>query len=246
MLIKPCHCFVLGDKMPKSCEVVIKKEELVKVLNAPETEFEKYVSPLLNQINNWAHGTRSEVVGQMSELIKEFMERYPKDRWTFDNWREFYLSTEVIPGGTGEKAIETAVKRIKEKLSEVRRVLGDIDEGTIRTWVEDLVLSKTFWGLMVQKPILSKLAEIFAGDPLNYRLSTPEEESKGIDGFVIIKGEEFPVSIKRVTYKQEKHLKENIEAPIVYYEKTKNCLRIDYSEFARFVSKEGSFRDPDG
>ncbi len=231
--------------MSESYEVVIKKEELVKVLDVPKTEFEKYVSPLLNQINNWAHGTRPEVVGQMSELIKEFMERYPKDQWTFDNWRDFYLSTEVIPGSTGEKAIETAVKRIKEKLSEVRRVLDDIDEGTIRTWVEDLVLNKTFWGLMVQRPILSKLAEIFAGDSLNYRLSTPEEESKGIDGFVIINGEELPVSIKGVTYEQEKHLKENIDAPIVYYEKTKNGLRIDYSEFARFVSKEGNFKDLD-
>ena len=231
--------------MPGSYEVVIKKEELVKVLNVPKTEFEKYVSPLLNQINNWAHGTRPEVVGQMSELIKEFMGRYPKDQWTFDNWRDFYLSTEVIPGSTGEKAIETAVKRIKEKLSEVRRVLDDIDEETIRIWVEDLVLNKTFWGLMVQRPILSKLAEIFAGDPLNYRLSAPEEESKGIDGFIIINGEEFPVSIKGVTYRQEKHLKENIGAPIVYYEKTKSGLRIDYSEFARFVSKEGNFRDLD-
>lgn len=225
--------------MSGSHEVVIKREELMKVLNVPETEFEKYVSPLLNQINNWARGTRPEVVGQMSELIKKFMERYPKNQRTFDNWRDFYLSTEVIPGSTGEKAIETAVKRIKEKLSEVRRVLDDIDEETIRTWVEDLVLNKTFWGLMVQRPILSKLAEIFARDPLNYRLSTPEEESKGIDGFIIINGEEFPVSIKGVTYKQEKHMKEKIEAPIVYYEKTKNGLRIDYSEFARLV--ESSF-----
>lgn len=224
--------------VPKTYEVVIKREELIKVLDVPETKFEKYVSPLINLANNFAQATRPRTVGQMSELIKEFQKEYPKNKWTFDNWENFYLSKEVIPGVTGKEAINRAVKRIEEKIEEMRKVLESIDEVTVREWVEDLILKKTFWGLMVQRPILSKLAELFAGTPLSYRLSTPEEESKGIDGFIIINGEEFPVSIKGVTYKQEKHLKENIEAPIVYYKKTKNGLRIDYSEFARFVIKK--------
>ena len=221
--------------MSKAYEVVIKRDELMKVLDVPETEFEKYVSPLINLANNFAQATRPRAVGQMSELIKEFQKEYPKNKWTFDNWEDFYLSKEVIPGVTGEEAIDRAVKRIEKKIEEMRRVLESIDEVTIREWVEDLILKKTFWGLMVQRPILSKLAELFAGNPLSYRLSTPDEESKGIDGFIIINGKEFPVSIKGVTYKQEKHLKEKIEAPIVYYEKTKTGLKIDYSEFARLV-----------
>ncbi len=207
----------------------------MSVLNVPETEFEKYVSPLINLANSFAQATRPHAVGQMSELIKEFQKEYPKNKWTFDNWENFYLSKEVIPGVTGEEAIDRAVKRIEKKIEEMRKVLESIDEVTIREWVEDLILKKTFWGLMIQRPILSKLAELFTGDSLSYRLSTPEEESKGIDGFIIINGEEFPVSIKGVTYKQEKHLKEKIEVPIVYYEKTKTGLKIDYSEFARFV-----------
>jgi len=217
--------------------VVIKKEELMNVLDVPETEFEKYVSPLINLANNFAQATRPKAVGQMSELIKKFQEEYPKSQWTFENWKKFYLSKKVTPDATGAEAIDRAVKRIEKKIEEMRKVLESIDEVTIREWVEDLILKKTFWGLMVQEPILRKLAELFAGDSLSYRLSTPTEESKGIDGFIIVNGEEFPVSIKGTTYKQEKHLKEDIKAPIVYYEKTKSGLKVDYSEFAKFVKE---------
>ncbi len=224
--------------MTEKYEFIIRREDLMRLLNVPETEFEKYVSPLINLANNFAQATRPNRVGQMSELIKEFQKKYPKHEWTFENWENFYLSKEVIPGVTGEEAIDRAVKRIEKKIEEIRKVLESIDEVTIREWVEDLILKKTFWGLMVQRPILSKLAELFAGNPISYRLSRPDEESKGIDGFILINGEEFPVSIKGVTYKQEKHLKEKIEAPIVYYEKTKTGLRVDYSEFARFLSEK--------
>ncbi len=217
--------------------VIISKDELKRILDIPPSEFEKYVSPLLNLANTFAHGTRPEVVGQMSELFKEFKKKYPKDRWKFESWKEFYLSAEVLPGITGEEAIENAVDRIEQKVETFRETLNNLDRDTIRRWVEDLVITKTFWGMMVQEPILSKLAEIFAGDSESYRLSTPDEESKGIDGFILIKGVEYPVSIKPVTYLQEKHLMENINAPIVYYQKTKNGLKVDYSEFERFIRK---------
>lgn len=220
----------------KEYEFVIKREELIRILDVPEVEFEKYVSPLINLANNFAQATRPRAVGQMSELIKEFQRAYPEEEWTFDNWKNFYLSKEVVPGVTGKDAIDMAVKRIEQKIEEMRRALDGVDEVAIREWVEDLVLAKTFWGLMIQRPILSKLAELFSGDSANYRLSTPEEEAKGIDGFIMIRGEEFPVSIKGVSYKQERHLGERIDAPIVYYKKTKSGLRVDYSEFAEWIA----------
>ena len=53
----------------------------------------------------------------------------------------------------------------------------------------------------------------------DFRVATPEEESKGIDGFV---NGEF-VSVKPVTYKQTiNSKKENINVPIIYYKKGKN------------------------
>jgi len=60
----------------------------------------------------------------------------------------------------------------------------------------------------------------------NYRLANPDEESKGIDGFI----GDIPVSIKPETYKIKKSLNESIKVKMVYYEKIKNGIEVDYSE----------------
>jgi len=55
-----------------------------------------------------------------------------------------------------------------------------------------LVLVKTFIGLKFQEAILKKVASIMGK---TYRLTKPEEEAKGIDGFI----GDIPVSIKPST-----------------------------------------------
>ena len=87
-----------------------------------------------------------------------------------------------------------------------------IDRDLVRSWVEDLVLGKTFTGLKFQAAILGRLAEIKG---CSYRLTEPDEESQGIDGFV---GEEA-YSIKPKTYNTLPNLQESIEAKIIFYEK---------------------------
>ena len=57
-----------------------------------------------------------------------------------------------------------------------------------------------------------------------YRTATPKEESKGIDGYI---GSES-ISIKPLTYKTKSMLNEKIEAKIVYYEKVKGGILIEY------------------
>ena len=59
-------------------------------------------------------------------------------------------------------------------------VINQIDESMIRQWVRDLVIVMTFIGLRFQEGVLKKIAEKFN---TKYRLSTPEEESKGVDGY---------------------------------------------------------------
>lgn len=57
-----------------------------------------------------------------------------------------------------------------------------------------------------------------------YRLSTPQEESQGIDGFI----GETPVSIKPITYKTKNMLAEQIGATMIYYEKVKDGIKVYY------------------
>lgn len=61
-----------------------------------------------------------------------------------------------------------------------------------------------------------------------YRLALPEEESKGIDGFI----GQLPISIKPDTYKSKKNLREIIDVKVVYYKKVKDGIKIDLKEIA--------------
>lgn len=190
----------------------------LKELTGEARKFPKYVSPIINLANRFSQGTRPNVVGQLSELIKECPDR------SYEGWRNWYLKKKP-------HAVDQATKRISRMLDRFRIALPIIDEEMIRVWVEDLVLVKTFAGLRFQEPIFKKLASIMRGD---YRLSTPEEESKGIDGFV----GEVSISIKPETYKTKPSLIENIQADkIIFYEKKDNKIIVDLSSIVEYTSK---------
>ena len=117
-------------------------------------------------------------------------------------------------------AIKKASEKIVEMVDNFKNVMGKIDRQLIENWVYDLVIIKTFIGLRFQEAILRKIGELLKE---NYRLSTPEEESRGVDGFI----GELPVSIKPESYKTKDSLNENIEVKIVYYQKVKDGISID-------------------
>jgi hypothetical protein len=70
---------------------------------------------------------------------------------------------------------------------------------------------------------LKKAAEI---KKVDYRLSEFTEESKGIDGYI----GDIPVSIKPITYKTKLALLEDITVKIIFYQKVKDGIRVDYGD----------------
>ena len=100
---------------------------------------------------------------------------------------------------------------------------NSISPEMIENWVKDLVYTKTYCGLKFQSAIIAFLA---AEKNKHWRLANKEEEAQGIDGFI---GEQ-PVQIKSVTYKAESRLSESIKVPIVYYDKKKDGLNIEYDD----------------
>lgn len=192
--------------------IKIKNEELIQELVGETEEFPRYTTQILNLANQNSQGTRPKVVGQLSELIQECPEK------TYEGWKNWYLRK-------NPEAIENASEKINEMVNNLKEAIQKIDKEMIKKWVENLVLEKTFVGLRFQEAILKKVADI---KDKEYKLSTPREESKGIDGFI---GNDA-VSIKPITYKTKKSLKENIEAKIIYYDKTKSGLNIDVSELS--------------
>ena len=195
-------------------KIYLNKEDLYKASNIPEASFKKYVPSILNYVSGIAQATRPKVVGKMTELMEKFRAE-SKDK-ELDAWEIWYKKN--YP-----HALENAVEKIKAKLEEVKYALEAIDEDTIRTWVQDLVIHKTYAGLVVQRAILQKLSEHTG---MNMRDATSEEESQGIDGYIGSK----PVSVKPSSYRRQV-LPESIETNVmVYYEKDKKGLFFEFEE----------------
>lgn len=186
----------------------IKNAEIEVLSNATQYAFPKYTTQLINLVNSNAQGTRPVVVGQMSDLIQEFSGK------TIQDWVEWYDMTQP-------HAIENATDRIYQKFIEMKKAMELIDKDLIREWVKDLVYIKTFCGLRFQEAIIAFVAK---ETNQSYRLANKEEESKGIDGFI---GNQA-IQIKSITYKMEARLGETIEVPIIYYEKKKDGITIEY------------------
>lgn len=189
-------------------KTTIKNAEIQEILSGEEFKYPKYTTQIINLANQNAQGTRPSVVGQMSDLINEFKGK------TLQEWEQWYLDGHP-------DAIDKATDRIHNMVELLKNAIVEIDKDLVRKWVEELVVVKTFAGLKFQEAIISKVADEVS---LPYRLATPEEECKGIDGFVGDK----PISIKPVTYKTKMGLNEIIDIPIVFYDKKKDGILIQY------------------
>ena len=190
--------------------IKIKNREIVEELIGEKKNFPKYVAPLLNLANRYSKGTTPAVVGQLTELINECPEK------TYEGWIKWYKNKH--PG-----VMKDATEKIAQMVDKFKEVLDSINKETIEEWVEDLVLNKTYTGLRFQAVIIKKVANLLEK---KYRLATPQEEAKGIDGII----GNVPISIKPITYKLKKELIEQIDAKIIYYEKVNSDIVVDISE----------------
>lgn len=189
----------------------ITNKDVAQLLGAEEQSFPKYATQILNLANQNAQGTRPSVVGKLSELIDMFQ------GYELNKWEQWYL-------GQHPDAIQQATSRVIDMLNKFKQVIATIDEEMVTRWVSDLVIVKSFLGLRIQAAILQKIAEDFS---VSYRIASPQDESKGIDGWI---GNQ-PVSVKPSSYNSQKMiLPENISIPIIIYEKLKNGFMISFDE----------------
>lgn len=193
----------------------IKNDDIKAINNTDTIIFPKYTSQLINWANQNAQGTRPKVVGQLSELFPEYQQS-SNTPIAISDWENWYLNKHP-------ESIDNATEKIWNQIQALQQAIKLIDKDLVKNWVKDLVIVKTFNGMYVQKAILETL-----GNKLNkkYRLATPEEESKGIDGFV----GDIAYSVKPDSYKTMNRLSEVIEVKMIYYTKTKTGLDIEVEE----------------
>ncbi len=189
-------------------KIKMKNSEVEQLSNASQYAFPKYATQIINLLNSNAQGTRPVVVGQMSELIQEF------DGKSLEEWVVWYNERQP-------DAVHNATEKIYGMYQLMREAFNSITKEMVEAWVKDLVYNKTYCGLKFQSAIIAFLANKVGK---SWRLANIEEEAKGIDGFI----GETPIQIKSSTYKIEGRLSETIEVPIVYYDKKKDGINIEY------------------
>ena len=188
----------------------IPNSEVQELLSGKTYSYPKYATQIMNLANQNAQGTRAKIVGQMSDLIQEF------EGTALSEWEKWYLESHP-------DAIDNATEKVFAMVTLFKDAILKIDKETVREWIEELVVVKTFSGLKFQEAILKKISLHFKKP---YRLAKPDEESKGIDGFIGDK----PISIKPMTYKTKMGLNEVISVPIVFYDKKKSEIVIEFDE----------------
>lgn len=188
----------------------IPNSEVQELLLGKTYSYPKYANQIMNLANQNAQGTRAKIVGQMSDLIQEF------EGTALSEWEKWYLESHP-------DAIDNATEKVFGMVKLFKEAILKIDKETVRKWIEELVVVKTFSGLKFQEAILKKISLHLKK---TYRLAKPDEESKGIDGFI----GEMPISIKPMTYKTKMGLNEVINVPIVFYEKKKSEIVLEFDE----------------
>lgn len=188
----------------------IPNSEVQELLSGKTYSYPKYATQIMNLANQNAQGTRAKIVGQMSDLIQEF------EGTALSEWEKWYLESHP-------DAIDNATEKVYAMVTLFKDAILKIDKETVREWIEELVVVKTFSGLKFQEAILKKISLHFKKP---YRLAKPDEESKGIDGFI----GDMPISIKPITYKTKMGLNEEISVPIVFYDKKKSEIVIEFDE----------------
>lgn len=195
------------DDLSDFKEIKLNVQEKFKEILGESKEFPKYTTQIMNIANQNAQGTRPDVVGQMSELINKCPEK------NFKAWKDWYLKSHP-------HAIKMATQRVKAMVDNMKDAIKLIDEKMVEDWVEDLVITKTAEGLIIQEIILNYLANK-KGE--KWRLANPYEESQNIDGYI----GGTPVSIKPVSYLAKKSsVRDTINVDVIYYDKTDKYLYI--------------------
>jgi len=189
-------------------KTTIKNSEIKELIAGETLNFPKYTTQILNLANQNSQATRPRNVGQMSELIKQFEGK------TIDDWEKWYRTQHP-------DALDEAVQKVFEMILKLKSAIDKIDEEMVENWVEDLVITKTYTGLHFQEAIVKKVAKV---KEVGFEPSTPQDEAKGIDGFI----DKNPVSVKPISYKSKKGLNEEINADIVYYDKKRSYIKIEY------------------
>lgn len=147
-------------------------------------DFPKYSKPVLNIAAQNSKATQVKTVGSMKELFTEFLATAQDAGHSVEAWEEFYFTRY-----NGREKIALATDKLWAMLSKMPLDTTILNKEVANAYIIDLVINKTHYGMSGEYYAVLATAMHFK---LNYRFSTAEEESQGIDAWIGNK----PVQVK--------------------------------------------------
>lgn len=188
-------------------KVKIKNNQIKEAMNWEYYNFPKYSTMVINQVNQVARGTSKKIVGQISDLVIE------SNAKNLNDWIVFHNS--LFPD-----AVEEATNKILDKAQEMEMTAPYLNREIVKEWVKDLLYPKSFFGIYMQEYILKRIAN---DRNVEYKLATPEEESKNIDGWI----GDIPVSVKPNTWREDISIYD-INVKLITYKKNKDNVEFEF------------------
>ena len=155
-------------------KVTIKNKKISQAIGIPDISATKSSKSVINNSNGYAKATKPENVSQVSETIKVFRDDDTVPNHSLEEWEKWY--NEHYP-----EAIKKATDAAWKKFQEVRDKLAEVKREHIEAWERDLIINKTYSGLMVQDAIIKHIAKELG---VNSRLGDTNDEKHGIDGYI--------------------------------------------------------------
>ena len=157
-----------------------KKGEDLYAINAQDSHVKKYQPEFLNIVNKHGHGNDADIVGMVSQVIKEY--RKTTTAPTLEGWIDYHGKLKDIEG------IEAGVEKNWEQFEKMKEAINAINKDTIRYWLKNLVFNKTFAGLQAQDMLLKDISDRLSkdrGEEYSCVNGDVDDERAQIDGYII-------------------------------------------------------------
>jgi len=176
---------------------------------------------LVNKLVESSQAFRPKNIGQMSELVPEFLANNPDA--DHEDWRDHYNS--LYPGRF-DRCYEIDMNYVQDQLPKCGLIITDDFCDYLSAWCDNMVYVYNFYGFYYQQPVIEAVA---THKGKNYEISSIIEESKNIDVYI---GNE-PYSVKPISWKEHSKItgmKIDSHIKMIYYTTKKDGIEIEYDD----------------
>jgi len=189
-------------------------------------EFPLNSKPILNIATQNSQATRPAIVGSMKDFFTEFLATGGK---TVDQWETWYKAHKDKNGNDGHQRIVAATDKLHAYLNKMPLDHAVFTRDIAEKYLLDLIINKTHYGMSGEYHSVVAAAKYFGKE---YRFSTAEEESQGIDAWL----GDCPVQVKPADSVKKHHVRNHADEEktlVITYKSKEDVCFVHNPEFLK-------------